>query len=263
MGTLANVNGDRPGLSGPFDIVGDVHGCGRELDQLLRRLGWHVRAEGAEHPEGRTAVFVGDLVDRGPSSVAVLRLVMGMVEAGTALAVPGNHDVRLTERLLSGAQRADGPTTRGLEQVEAEPAPFRARVARFVGELPGHLRLDGGRLIVAHAGLREPLHEDFSERSRRIAIFGEHTGVEPGGKLIRHDWAAEYRGSARVVHGHTRVREPRWRNHTIDVDTGCAKGGRLTALRYPELELVSVPAGRLHAGSPGAPARSPDDVVAA
>ena len=263
MSTLASVNGDRPGLRGPFDIIGDVHGCAHELDRLLRRLGWHVRTEAAEHPEGRTAVFVGDLVDRGPSSVKVLRLVMGMAEAGTALAVPGNHDVRLAERLLAGPSGTDGRPTRGLQEVQAHSPWFRARVARFVEGLPGHLRLDGGRLIVAHAGLRESLHEDFSKASRRVAIFGEHTGAEPSGRLIRRDWAAEYEGRARVVHGHTRVREPQWRNRTIDIDTGCAKGGRLTALRYPELELVSVPAGALSADSATPPAPSPDDVMAA
>lgn len=136
-------------------------------------------------------------------------------------------------------------------------------MARFVDRLPGHLRLDDGRLIVAHAGLRESLHEDFSETSRRVAVFGEHTGVGPGGKLIRRDWAAEYRGQARVVHGHTRVREPRWRNLTIDIDTGCAKGGRLTALRYPELEPVSVPAARRYTADGDSPAPPRDHVVTA
>ncbi len=257
------MSGDRPELSGPFDIIGDVHGCGLELDLLLRRLGWRVGAGRPEHPEGRIAVFVGDLVDRGPSSVAILRLVMAMVEAEVALAVPGNHDVRLAERLLAGPGRADGRTSRGLDDVEAQPPSFRARVARFVDGLPGHLRLDEGRLIVAHAGLRESLHEDFSETSRRVAIFGEHSGVGPGDKLLRRDWAAEYGGKARVVHGHTRVTEPRWRNRTIDVDTGCAKGGRLTALRYPELELVSVGAARHYAKENEASAQSQDDVVTA
>jgi protein phosphatase len=257
------MSGDRPGLSGPFDIVGDVHGCEGELRALLGRMGWRVEGESAEHPEGRTAVFVGDLVDRGPSSVEVLRLVMAMVEGGTALAVPGNHDVRLAERLLAGPNRADRRATVGPDAVERQSPAFRARVARFVDELPGHLRLDGGRLIVAHAGLREALHGDFSESSRRLAIFGEHSGVGPDGKLVRRDWAADYRGQALVVHGHTRVREPRWRHGTIGVDTGCAKGGRLTALRYPELELVSVPAKRRYAGAKDATTESRDDVVVA
>jgi protein phosphatase len=257
------MSGDRPGLSGPFDIVGDVHGCVRELRSLLGRVGWRVEGESVEHPDGRTAVFVGDLVDRGPSSVEVLRLVMAMVEAGTALAVPGNHDVRLAERLLAGPNRADRSTTVGLAGVERQSPAFRARVARFVGELPGHLRLDGGRLIVAHAGLRESLHGDFSETSRRLAIFGEHSGAGPGGKLMRRDWAADYRGRALVVHGHTRVREPRWRNRTIDIDTGCAKGGRLTALRYPELELVSVPAEWRYTEADEATTESRDEVVMA
>ncbi len=190
-------------------------------------------------------------------------MVMAMVEAEAALAVPGNHDVRLTERLLAGPGRADGRTTRGLDEVEAQPACFGAGVARFVDRLPGHLRLDDGRLIVAHAGLRESLHEDFSETSRRVAVFGEHTGVGPGGKLIRRDWAAEFRGQARVVHGHARVREPRWRNLTIDIDTGCAKGGRLTALRYPELEPVSVPAARRYTADGDSPAPPRDHVVTA
>ena len=257
------MNGDRPELSGPFDIVGDVHGCHSELCSLLERLGWRLQGEAAEHPEGRTAVFVGDLVDRGPASVEVLRRVMAMVEAGTALAVPGNHDVRLVERVLAGPGRGDGRTTLGLDEVRRQTPAFRARVARFVDRLPGHLRLDGGRLIVAHAGLRESRHEDLSESSRRLAIFGEHSGVGPGGKLVRRDWAADYRGPAVVVHGHTRVREPRWRNGTIGVDTGCAKGGRLTALRYPELELVSVPAERRYAGAEEARPEPRDDVVAA
>ncbi len=257
------MSGDRPELSRPFDIIGDVHGCGLELDLLLRRLGWRLEGGAPEHPEGRVAVFVGDLVDGGPSSVEVLRLVMALVDAEVALAVPGNHDVRLAERLLAGPGRADGRTSRGLDEVETQPPSFRARVARFIDGLPGHLRLDGGRLIVAHAGLRESLHEDFSETSRRVAIFGEHTGVGPAGKLVRRDWAADYGGRARVVHGHTRVTEPRWRNRTIGVDTGCAKGGRLTALRYPELELVSVVAARRYAGETEVSAKSRDETVTA
>ena len=255
------MSGDRPELSGPFDIIGDVHGCAAELDLLLEQLGWRIEGTRAEHPAGRRAVFVGDFVDRGPSSVEVLRLVMAMVDAGVALAVPGNHDVRLVERLLARPGGENRRSTLGLVAVEGEPPAFQAQVARFVDELPGHLRLAEGRLIVAHAGLRESLHDDFSPGSRRVSVFGEHRGVGLNGKLIRHDWAAEYRGRALVVHGHTRVSEPGWRNRTIDIDTGCARGGRLTALRYPELEIVSVPAARRYSADRAAAAR--DDAVTA
>ncbi|MCB1302183.1 MAG: AAA family ATPase, partial [Tetrasphaera sp.] len=99
---------DRRELTGPFDLIGDVHGCARELHTLLRQLGWDLQEEdgrvvGARHPQGRTAVFVGDLVDRGPDTPGVLRLVMGMVEAGTALCVTGNHEAKLV-RALRGAK---------------------------------------------------------------------------------------------------------------------------------------------------------------
>lgn len=81
---------DRRELTGPFDIIGDVHGCRSELEALLGRLGWTIvrdedgRAVDAVHPDGRTAVFVGDLIDRGPDTAGVLRLVMGMSAAGRA-----------------------------------------------------------------------------------------------------------------------------------------------------------------------------------
>src|SRR5439155_21849439 len=66
---------------------------------------------------------------------------------------------------------------------------------------------------------------------------------------VRYNWAAEYRGRAIVVCGHTPVPEPEWLNRTINIDTGCVFGGKLTALRYPEKELVSVPAARVYAHS--------------
>ena len=82
---------------------------------------------------------------------------------------------------------------------------------------------------------------------RSFALYGETTGeTDEFGLPIRYSWAAEYRGKAMVVYGHTPVPEPTWLNHTINIDTGCVYGGRLTALRYPEKELVSVPAAQTY-----------------
>jgi len=99
---------------GPFDIIGDVHGCFEELTDLLAKLGYALTVEGDAFslvaPEGRRLVFVGDLVDRGPASPRVLKLVEQLVASGQAFCVPGNHDVRLM-RVLRGK---DTPLTYGL-----------------------------------------------------------------------------------------------------------------------------------------------------
>lgn len=238
--------------TGPFDVIGDVHGCRGELEALLAKLGYILTRDGrgravdAAHPEGRKAIFVGDLVDRGPDSPGVLRLVMGMVDAGNAMAVPGNHEAKLV-RALQGrkVQRSHG-LAETLEQLEAEDADFRARVERFCDGLVSHLVLDGGRLVVAHAGLKEAYHGRASGRVRSFALYGDTTGeTDEFGLPVRYPWANDYRGSAMVLYGHTPTPEPEWVNNTLCLDTGCAFGGRLTALRYPEREIVSVPAERV------------------
>lgn len=244
---------DRSGEPGPFDIIGDVHGCCDELEELLARLGY-ARPDDAPcsahvHPQGRRAVFVGDLVDRGPRILDTCRLVRAMVEAGTALAVPGNHDDKLVRKLRGHDVRITHGLERTLAELEALPEPRRAREARdleaFLGGLASHVVLDGGRLVVAHAGLRADLQWRASPRVRQFCLYGETSGdVDAFGLPVRCDWAARYRGSAMVVYGHTPVPTAEWLNHTVNVDTGCVFGGALTALRYPEKERVSVPARR-------------------
>lgn len=208
------------------------------------------------------AVFVGDLVDRGPDSVGTVRLVMRMVEGGTALAVPGNHDLQL-ERHLAGD---DIPLLYGLEDTAVEFAreseDFRESVIHFFQRLPGHLVLDAGRLVVSHAGLGTKLHGVDTPVSRRLAAYGEHSeDADPHDLSRRHAWLATYRGEAVVVYGHTPTSEAVWNGQTIDIDTGCVYGGRLTALRWPERVLVSVPARRVHAlrRQPVVPADEADD----
>ncbi|KAB8184875.1 polynucleotide kinase-phosphatase [Microbispora catharanthi] len=234
---------DKTHLTGPFDIIGDVHGCRAELESLLVKLGWEVGPNGAVHPEGRTAVFVGDLVDRGPDTPGVLRLVMSMVEAGTALCVSGNHEQKLVRALDGRKVRVAHGLERSLEQLAAEPEEFRTAARTFMDGLISHYRLDGGRLVVAHAGLKEAYHGRASGRVRAFALYGDTTGeTDEYGLPVRYPWANDYRGRAMVVYGHTPVPEPEWVNNTICLDTGVVFGGRLTALRYPERELVSVPA---------------------
>ena len=242
---------------GPFDIIGDVHGCFDELVELLQKLGYEVSvgADAANEdsirmtpPAGRKAIFLGDLVDRGPDSPRVLELVMGMVRDGSALCVPGNHDVKLLRHLRGKNVQLTHGLAETVAQLQTRSERFRARVADFIDTLVGHYVLDGGKLAVAHAGLKERYIGRASQRVREFALYGETTGeTDEFGLPVRQNWAAEYRGSTSVVYGHTPVPEADWLNRTINIDTGCVFGGKLTALLWPEREIVSVPAKRTYA----------------
>ncbi|MEM9812141.1 MAG: polynucleotide kinase-phosphatase [Pseudomonadota bacterium] len=247
---------DRRRDHGPFDIIGDIHGCFDELTALLTTLGYRIDPfeEDAEDlitarpPEGRKAFFVGDITDRGPKNRNALRLVMGMVGAGTAECVIGNHDQKL-HRWLTGRKVE---LTHGLDLTVAELSAtsdaFRQAVSAFIHDLRSHFWLADGQLVVAHAGLKEAMHGRGSGAVRTFAMYGDTTGeVDEFGLPVRLDWARDYRGAADVVYGHTPMAEAEWLNNTLCIDTGCVFGGKLTALRWPERETVSVPAHRRYA----------------
>jgi protein phosphatase len=256
---------DRRSVRGPFDIIGDLHGCCDELEELLPRLGYEISPAAEEgplawpihrHPEGRQAVFLGDLVDRGPRVLDTLRLVRAMVREGAAWCLPGNHDVKLVRKLRGRNVQITHGLDRTLAELDALPEGDRDLVRQelisFLDGLVSHYVFDEGRLVVAHAGLREDLQGRASRVVREFALYGETTGEsDEFGLPVRYDWAADYRGQARVVYGHTPVPEAEWLNHTLNIDTGAVFGGKLTALRYPEMDLISVPARAVYA----APAR--------
>lgn len=241
---------DRKDLHGPFDLIGDVHGCYVELCELLAKLGYQITEAPADEsnygiqvipPKGRQVIFLGDLVDRGPASVAVLKLAMSMVNAGHAICVPGNHDMKLL-RWLKGKNVA---MTHGIEgtiaELEQEPASFKVELRDFLYKLVSHFVLDRGRLVVCHAGLKEKMQGRASGAVRSFCLFGESTGeIDEYGLPVRYNWAKDYRGEAKVVYGHTPIPKAEWLNKTINLDTGCVFGGSLTAMRYPEEDLVSV-----------------------
>jgi protein phosphatase len=252
---------DKRGDHGPFDIIGDVHGCCDELETLLQQLGyrattlddnpaaWGNRAYA--HPEGRKAVFVGDLVDRGPRIVETVRLVRNMIVGGSALCVPGNHDMKLMRKLRGKDVQVTHGLANSLAEIDALPDEIRSafckELAEFLDGLVSHYVLDGGKLVVAHAGMKAEMQGRGSGKVREFALYGETTGeTDEFGLPVRFNWAAEYRGQAMVVYGHTPVPEPDWLNRTVNIDTGCVFGGKLTALRYPEKEFVSVPAARTY-----------------
>ncbi len=247
---------DRRAERGPFDIIGDVHGCVDELTTLLGKLGYDITIEGegeqrraiTQPPPGRRVLFVGDLVDRGPSSPDVLRIVMDMISNGHALAVPGNHDVKLFGWLKGKKVKISHGLEQTVAQLESEPDSFKARVKTFIDEMVSHFWLDDGALAIAHAGIKEEMIGRSSGAVRRFCYYGETSGeTDEFGLPIRYNWAAEYRGDTTVVYGHTPVPEAEWLNNTLCIDTGCVFGGKLTALRWPEREIVSVPALKTYA----------------
>ncbi|HEY5303321.1 MAG TPA: polynucleotide kinase-phosphatase [Acidimicrobiales bacterium] len=243
--TRERVWNDRRDDHGPFDIIGDVHGCFDELTALLGALGYEVAMDAttSSHPDGRKALFLGDLVDRGPMTPSVLRLVMGMVRDSTALCIHGNHEVKLLRALQGKQVTTSHGLAESLEQLKSEPEAFKKELVDFLDGLIGHYVLDDGQLVVAHAGLPASMHGRQSGAVRAFALYGDTTGeTDEFGLPVRYPWTDEYRGDATVVYGHTPVPEATWINKTICLDTGCVFGGSLSALRYPERELVSVPA---------------------
>lgn len=237
--------------TGPFDIIGDVHGCADELRALLDSLGYTIdgppEAPTVTAPHGRKLIFAGDLVDRGPDTPGVLRIAMAALRDGVGYAVQGNHDQKLSRWLNGRDVKIAHGLQESIDQLGREPPEFRDMAKRFLDDLRSHYWLDGGRLAVAHAGLKEELIGRGSAAVRDFALYGETTGeIDAFGLPVRLNWAAEYRGKTSVVYGHTPVPEAEWVNNTIDIDTGCVFGGKLTALRWPERELVAVPAARVY-----------------
>jgi len=247
---------DKTDVHGPFDIVGDIHGCCDELIELLTELGYRISGQNTEppmegpvysHQEGRIAIFLGDIVDRGPRILDAFKLAYNMVKAGTALCVPGNHDVKLMRKLRGKDVQVVHGLEKTLNEIESLSADsqklFSAKMAEFIDALVSHYVLDKGNLVVAHAGLKQEMQGRGSGKVREFCMYGETTGeTDEFGLPVRYNWAAEYRGSATVVYGHTPVPDAEWLNRTINIDTGCVFGGKLTALRYPEKEIISVEA---------------------
>jgi hypothetical protein len=237
---------DMTGLTGPFDLIGDPHGCRRELLELLGSLG-HLdeRGEPRRHPEGRVPVLLGDMTDRGPDSLGVLLTARRLEEAG-GVVLRGNHDEKLRLWLLGRRIAIRG----GLETTIAELADttpeWRADMAAWIDTLQPHVMLAGGLLAAAHAGIDEDHQGRHSPGAFSFGLYGKPvaggTELDEEGYPLREDWARSYKGAATVVHGHVPYARPRVVNDVVAVDTGCVFGGSLTCYRWPEREFVSVPA---------------------
>jgi protein phosphatase len=230
-----------------IDIIGDIHGCFNEFVKLTEKLGYQWNDGLPVHPSGRKLAFVGDLTDRGPQSLEVIRIVHRLaVEKQDAHYCPGNHCNKLYRFFLG----RNVQITHGLETTVAEyeslPKVEQETIQQQFIELyekaPLYQVLDESKLVVTHAGIKRDYIGRTDKKVQTFVLYGDITGEKhPDGSPVRRDWAQYYDGDAWIVYGHTPVRKPRVVNRTINIDTGAVFGGLLTALRYPEMEIVSVP----------------------
>ena len=230
-----------------IDILGDIHGCFTEFQQLTIQLGYSWESGVPIHPDGRILGFVGDLTDRGPKSLQVMEVIYELVIIQKkALYAPGNHCNKLY-RYFSGNQVT---VSHGLETTVAEyetlPTREQKKIRKKFMDLyeysPLYVITDDENLIIAHAGIRKDYIGKSSKKVKTFVLYGDIKGAKhPDGSPIRRDWAQYYDGKPWIIYGHTPVKEPRQVHHTYNIDTGCVFGGKLTAFRYPEFELVSSP----------------------
>jgi protein phosphatase len=227
------------------DIIGDVHGCYAELLALIRKLDYTFENHLPIHKDGRKLAFVGDLTDRGPQSIKVIEFIYDLVKNDLAYYTPGNHCNKLYRYFLGNKVQI----SHGLETTDTEykrlPAKKQKEVRKKFMELyesaPLYLQLDDGKLIIAHAGIREDYIGYKHKKVKTFVLYGDITGEKmPDGRPVRRDWAKLYRGTQTIVYGHTPVKDVRVINNTYNIDTGCVFGGKLTALRYPEMDIVQV-----------------------
>ncbi len=228
-----------------LDIIGDVHGCYDELVKLLKKLRYEQKNKMWMHPAGRKLVFLGDITDRGPASLKVIELVHSLYKDGLAYYTPGNHCNKLYRYFLGNKVQV----THGLETTvteyerlsENKKQTIRKKFMELYEQAPLYLELDRGNLIVAHAGIREDYIGKKNQQVKKFVLYGDITGEKlPDGRPVRRDWAKNYSGKATIVYSHTPVRDVRSINNTYNIDTGCVFGGKLTALRYPEMEVIQV-----------------------
>ena len=229
-----------------YDIIGDVHGCYEEMIVILGELGYKITDGELSHPQKRTPVFLGDLTDRGPDSLSVIYSVASWVKSGKAHYCPGNHCNKLYRYFLG----RDVQITHGLETTVAELDSLSDKESQHISSLfkelyenaPLYLVLDDKNLVVAHAGIRPNDIGKTGKSVKTFVLYGDITGEKhPDGRPVRRDWPSKYEYNCTVVYGHTPVKEPRKIGNAINIDTGCVFGNKLTAYRWPEQELISVP----------------------
>jgi predicted phosphodiesterase len=211
-------------------VVGDVHGCIDELEELLRVAG---------HAPGDRLVLAGDLVAKGPDSHAVVQLAR---EHGAG-AVLGNHDAHAL-KARSGEGKLKPERQQLLHTLTDEDWAF-------LQAMPLYLRLgreseDGPEIAVVHAGAVPGIPLEKQNREYLITLRSINKHGEPSKRIEGRPWAAVWNGPEHLIFGHDAVRGLQIYPYATGLDTGCVYGGKLTGIVLPERRIVSVPAKRAY-----------------
>jgi diadenosine tetraphosphatase ApaH/serine/threonine PP2A family protein phosphatase len=230
-----------------IDVIGDIHGCYKELCSLFEALGYKKEQDIYIHPDGRIPIFVGDLTDRGPESIKIIQLVYEMVvKKKKAWYVPGNHCNKLYRFFLGNNVKQQHGLETTVAEYEALDQKMQGHISkqfmRLYEEAPLYLEIPEANAVVAHAGIKKSYIGRHDKKVKTFVLYGDITGeFDEAGRPIRRDWAQNYNGDMWIVYGHTPVLMPRIVNKTINIDTGCVFGNKLTAFRLPEETTISVP----------------------
>lgn len=229
-----------------IDVIGDIHGCFIEFKELTKKMGYSWETGVPIHKEKRILGFIGDITDRGPHSLKLIEIVWQLWKHHGACYVPGNHCNKLYRYFLGrNVQIKHGleTTVAELQAIsEKEQNNFKKMFMELYEKSSLYEILDNQQLILAHAGIKTEFIGRYDKKVETFVLYGDITGkTYPDGRPIRRDWAEHYHGEPFIIYGHTPVTHPRKIRNTINIDTGCVFGGQLTALRYPEMETVSVP----------------------
>jgi len=243
------------------DFVGDVHGCHDEFLELLGLLGYERGRDGTyRHPGGRKLLSLGDITSRGPASIAMLQFFIRHINAGLAEMVDSNHGWKIA-RWLDGRPvtlaHGDEKVDEEFRQFQMEFGPkktslLKEQSRRLLFSSPSHMMIRQKDKLVAvavHAGIRDDYIGMESPAVHTFCRYGDVAGIGPDGRPIRKDWAQERKtNQPLIVWGHDPRPKPERLNGTLNIDQGCVFGGMLTAYRFPEDELLSVPAKKNYSG---------------
>ncbi|WP_058308126.1 bis(5'-nucleosyl)-tetraphosphatase PrpE [Gracilibacillus massiliensis] len=230
-----------------LDIIGDIHGCYQELMELVEKLGYQYQNDKIYHPDNRQLAFVGDLTDRGPKSLDVIRFVYHVVmELKLGFYVPGNHCDKLYRYFLGNNVKQQHGLETTVEEYQQLSKPEQLEVKGMMMTLyenaPLYKVVNELDTVIAHAGIPEKYIGRNDKKVKTFVLYGDITGGKlADGRPVRRDWAQHYHGDKWIVYGHTPVLEPRFVNRTVNIDTGCVFGNQLTAFRLPEEEIINVP----------------------